>query len=162
MNEYVIVRDLGCGSSAEVKLCQLRIPPDRTGAISLALGKQQSFASVTGTDVTGSKGGGGGDSGRDGRRRRHRRGSSGAAVKVHGSWWAKKRGEKKDQLEGGGGGEALAMTYMCVGEKFVGAKNRRVLLLYTSSSLTFHVQHIQLQALPVRKKMYKTINRKSP
>ncbi|CAM9366603.1 unnamed protein product [Scytosiphon promiscuus] len=44
VNEYVIVRDLGQGSSAQVKLCRLVMPPDRTSANLREINAQEMFA----------------------------------------------------------------------------------------------------------------------
>lgn len=96
VNEYVIIRDLGYGSSAEVKLCQLIIPPDYSSTNQPRRGEQQNFANVRVAD-DGSSGGGGVD-GREGRRRH--RVSAETPVEPQRLWWEKKRGgENKEQQE---------------------------------------------------------------
>lgn len=75
VNEYVVVRDLGRGSSAEVKLCRLLMPPDRgfanrhTNDNGLTANRE-SIVDTTGGGGRGESRGGGSGSGGEGRRRR--------------------------------------------------------------------------------------------
>ncbi|CAM9312213.1 unnamed protein product [Pylaiella littoralis] len=95
VNEYVIIRDIGCGSSAEVKLCQLLIPSERSADL-LRCRERQYFANATGADGSGS---GCGSNGHEGR---HRQGCSAeTSVEGQGLWRAKERqGEKEEKREG--------------------------------------------------------------
>ncbi|CAM9567757.1 unnamed protein product, partial [Hapterophycus canaliculatus] len=72
VNEYVIVRDLGQGSSAEVKLCRLVMPPDRVNQ-SLRETYARKACTHGGRDGSDSDGASGGEGESEGRRQGRRR-----------------------------------------------------------------------------------------
>lgn len=98
VNEYVIVRDLGQGSSAEVKLCRLVMPPDRTSTDQRETRTSEGFADGERTGGDGNDVGGTDGEGEVPRRRRRRPRNSGA--ENHGARRGR-RDEDEQEEEGG-------------------------------------------------------------
>ncbi|CAN0355174.1 unnamed protein product, partial [Ectocarpus fasciculatus] len=91
VNEYVVVRDLGRGSSAEVKLCRLLMPPDRVFANRHTNDNGVSANRESIVD-TGGGGGGGGE---------NRSGGSGSRQEEHEGEQDQGRDREQEELDGG-------------------------------------------------------------
>ena len=114
MNEYVIVRDLGQGSSAEVKLCQLVMPPPERPPPPAAGEVDDGDVGVR--DGFDGSGGGGGDGADEGRPRHSvdsaaSAGSAGSCEEGRGPWgdgWqTRERDEREEGEEEEGGAEGV-------------------------------------------------------
>ncbi|CBN74534.1 Ca2+/calmodulin-dependent protein kinase kinase beta and related serine/threonine protein kinases [Ectocarpus siliculosus] len=107
VNEYVVVRDLGRGSSAEVKLCRLLMPPDR---VIDNRHTNDNGLSATRESIADTVGGGGGEesrsgssgSGSEGQRRRRARGDTyKERVERQEGGQDHGRDQERDELDGG-------------------------------------------------------------